>query len=221
MTWAKLDDAFPDHPKVASLSDSAFRLHVGAICYAARFLTDGRIPFAVLPRLGGTEATERELIAAGLWEEAEGGWEIHDYLDFNPSRATVDDGRRRKQAAGQAGGQASAQARATALPKQSPVPVPVPLEPLCAHPSGAVAAPHKRVKQEFHPLTDEQRKAIEAEFRTTPAVSEEIDRALAHEAAGKSTDMNLYVRGWLRRQRPPPVTSSKPNMMPEFRREPP
>lgn len=88
-------------------------------------------------------------------------------------------------------------------------------------PPAAVAVPHRRAKQEFRPLSDEQRKAIETEFRSTPAVSEEIDRALAHEAARKSTDMNLYVRGWLRRQRPPPVTSSKPNMMPEFRREPP
>lgn len=62
----------------------------------------------------------------------------------------------------------------------------------------ALAAP--RPRKAFHPLTSEQRRAIESEFvLRIPHVPEEIDLALAHEAAHKSTDMNLYVRGWLRR----------------------
>ena len=44
MSWTKLDDLFPGHPKVITLSDSAFRLHVTALCYCASQLTDGFIP---------------------------------------------------------------------------------------------------------------------------------------------------------------------------------
>lgn len=88
MTWAKLDDTFADHPKIDPLSDAAFRLHVAAICYSARHLTDGHIPTEritrLVPRYQKRHVTE--LVTAGLWEPAEGGYTIHDYLDYNPTR---------------------------------------------------------------------------------------------------------------------------------------
>lgn len=114
MTWAKLDDSFPEHPKVASLSDKAFRLHVTAICYAARNLTDGFVPKAVLPMLGGSIKLAGELVTIGAWDKTPAGWDIHDFLDYNPSRASIEEERERKRIAGQAGGQASAKARAKA-----------------------------------------------------------------------------------------------------------
>ena len=86
MSWAKLDDQFPDHPKVVGLSDSAFRLHVSAICYAARFLTDGGLPAGVAGRLGGSAALLGELVETGVWVTDGNGYRIHDYLDYNPTR---------------------------------------------------------------------------------------------------------------------------------------
>ena len=44
MPWVKLDDGFTDHPKIASLSDSAFRTFVTALCYCNKNLTDGFVP---------------------------------------------------------------------------------------------------------------------------------------------------------------------------------
>ena len=52
MSWAKLDDRFPDNKKVAGLSNSAFRLHVTALCYAADQLTDGFLATGVTRRIG-------------------------------------------------------------------------------------------------------------------------------------------------------------------------
>jgi hypothetical protein len=43
MTWIKLDDTLPDHPKFLALPDSAKWLYVEALCYANRHLTDGII----------------------------------------------------------------------------------------------------------------------------------------------------------------------------------
>lgn len=92
MPWVKLDDRFPSHRKVALLADRAFRLHVSAICWCSENLTDGRIADRELPlvaKVRGLKATAQQLVDAGLWDRIEGGWEIHDYLDYNPSRAQV------------------------------------------------------------------------------------------------------------------------------------
>ncbi|MET8113744.1 hypothetical protein [Streptomyces prasinus] len=92
MPWVKLEDRFPSHRKVALLSDRAFRLHVSAICWCAENLTDGRIADRELPlvaHIRGIKATAKQLEDAGLWDRVEGGWEIHDYLDYNPSREQV------------------------------------------------------------------------------------------------------------------------------------
>lgn len=94
MTWLRIDDGFVEHPKVYDLSDRAFRLHVAALCYSARNLTDGILDerrIAVLCAI--TKATQRhirELIDAELWLfETEDHYEIRDYLDYNPDAETV------------------------------------------------------------------------------------------------------------------------------------
>lgn len=92
MPWVKLDDRFPSHRKIALLSDRAFRLHVSAMCWCAENLTDGRISereLALVTRIRGVKATAKQLEEAGLWDRTEDGWEIHDYLDYNPSREQV------------------------------------------------------------------------------------------------------------------------------------
>jgi hypothetical protein len=91
MSWVKLDDQFPEHRKVGGLSDLAFRLNVSAICYCARQLTNGFVAKDMVgrlaPRVRGSHV--QELINADLWSPVTGGWQIHDYLEYNPSRAEV------------------------------------------------------------------------------------------------------------------------------------
>ncbi len=85
MAWVRIDDAFCDHPKVDSLTDAAFRLHVAALCYSARLLTDGFIATLRPPRLmvNYKPKLAAELEAAGLWRQSPGGWLIHDFLAYN------------------------------------------------------------------------------------------------------------------------------------------
>ncbi|MFF8839605.1 hypothetical protein [Streptomyces sp. NPDC015130] len=92
MPWVRLDDRFPSHRKVALLSDRAFRLYVSALCWSSENLTEGRILEKELPlvaRIRGHKTAAAELEAAGLWDRAEVGWVIHDYLEYNPDRAKV------------------------------------------------------------------------------------------------------------------------------------
>ena len=97
MAYLQIDDQAADHPKLAVLSDKAFRLWFSGCTYAQRFLTDGHLPAAVLPTLRGyTERTLAELCQVirpfdhALWSgQADGSVQIHDFLTWNHSRAEV------------------------------------------------------------------------------------------------------------------------------------
>jgi hypothetical protein len=92
----KLDDKFPEHPKVASITEAkrphAVYLHISALCWCNRNLTDGRIPRGTLSRLTpeiDTVDSAAALVSVGIWEETPEGYNIHDYSDFQPSRRQV------------------------------------------------------------------------------------------------------------------------------------
>ncbi len=89
MAWVKIDDGFIDHPKIARLSDRAFRVHIRALCYSAQHLTDGFLPASVFdPVLNRMQRASREL-RDGLWTIVPGGYQVHDYLHYNPSKNQV------------------------------------------------------------------------------------------------------------------------------------
>jgi hypothetical protein len=96
MAWIKLDDGFPENPKVMGLSDRAFRLHVTALCHCGKHLTDGAITakrvgkLAQLIELRRWSTVVTELVTARLWKETDNGWQIKDYTEYNLSKAEVD-----------------------------------------------------------------------------------------------------------------------------------
>src|SRR5262245_56893589 len=102
-------------------------IHIRALCYASRHLTDGFVPNAVLPTLlAGLEAFAIERIPAkefdwpahlvrhGLWEEVMAsmapaiaiGWQLHDFLEYNPSKSSIEKLRKAKAKAGRKGANA-------------------------------------------------------------------------------------------------------------------
>ena len=92
MPYAKFDDQFGLHPKVRQLTPPAFQLHVCGILHCARLLTDGHVTAEALPDLMRKYRPSylAELLAAGLWRElGPDVYEIHDYLQWNDSRAKV------------------------------------------------------------------------------------------------------------------------------------
>jgi hypothetical protein len=93
MTWAKVDDRFPRHPKAMQAGPMACWLYVCGLCYANEHLTDGYIAdtavSSLAPSLPRPRVHARALVEAGLWEAAEGGFRIHDYHVFNPTAARI------------------------------------------------------------------------------------------------------------------------------------
>lgn len=89
-----IDDGFAEHRKLEALSDAAFRAFMHSLCYAARNQTDGFIPERTARVIAPAKAT-RELVDGVLWHRCDGGYLIHDYLDYNPSKQQISE---RKQA---------------------------------------------------------------------------------------------------------------------------
>lgn len=89
MTWFRLDDSFHSHPKVIAAGNEAIGLYVRCGTYAAQHLTDGLVPKDIVLLYGST-ALAATLVQARLWHRARGGWTIHDYLEYNPSREAVE-----------------------------------------------------------------------------------------------------------------------------------
>ena len=104
--WIRLDDDFPDHPKIIGLPDTAKWLYVWALCYAGRHLTDGYIPDPALT--AGQRRTAHHLETAHLWirHPDDHGWLIHSYLDYQQSKKEVENQRRIRSEAGAKGARA-------------------------------------------------------------------------------------------------------------------
>jgi hypothetical protein len=93
VTWIKLVDTFPEHPKALAAGDQAGWLYVCGLCYCSRHLTDGFIPESALSRLTGLQRPARladQLVRHGLWARVDDGWRVHDYEDHQRTRDDVD-----------------------------------------------------------------------------------------------------------------------------------
>ena len=144
MPWVKLDDGFPFHRKAILAGKDGRALYITALCWTSGQLTDGFIDNAAVPMLAAIsdvanyEATVKQLASVGLWELFDGGYQIHDYHDYNPSSERVKEIRKERAKAGHRGGIASGESRReandeakqeqkrTPSPSPSPSPCPVP-----------------------------------------------------------------------------------------------
>ena len=118
MSWVRIDDSFPEHPKILEAGGDAGWLHVCALAYCNRNTTDGLIHRNVMPRLSDRTNPLRlaeRLVAVGIWERDGADYRIHDYLEYQPSRAEIEAERAKqseaKAKAGRLGGIASGVAR--------------------------------------------------------------------------------------------------------------
>lgn len=90
MSWVRLDDQFTDHPKLAEVGPVAGWVYVSGLCYAARYLTDGFVPENIALRFAGSSPEIlAKLVESSLWDRANNGYQIHDYLEYNPPASKV------------------------------------------------------------------------------------------------------------------------------------
>lgn len=91
MSWIKIDDGFPDHPKILAAGPLGVTALLRGLCWSSRHLTDGYIPQSLQANIfeGMNGFNPEKMVECGLWEVVAGGWQIHDYLDYNISKKEV------------------------------------------------------------------------------------------------------------------------------------
>src|SRR5262252_3130768 len=157
MAWVRLDDEFDEHPKIARLGPFGAWLQIQALCYCNRNLTDGFLPAATARGLvaklaawqddagriwtpsltcgmQGLDADEFDWIAllvqAGVWVVVPGGYQLHDFDKYQPTKAEVLAERERsrtRQAKRRHGGSHGVTPPESRRNSVGPVPVPVPV----------------------------------------------------------------------------------------------
>jgi hypothetical protein len=86
---ARLDTGWHAHPKVLALGLAGMGLHAWSISYCDHTLSDGFIPRGAWPALEGLRPVVNKLVAAGLWQPVDGGYQVHDYADYNRTKAQI------------------------------------------------------------------------------------------------------------------------------------
>jgi len=107
MPWFKLDDKGWCHPKVMAVGNRAFGAWCRAGQWASQQMSDGFVTRSICHAIDQAPSVWRALVEAGLLHPCEGGYVIHDYLVYNPSREECI----AKQAAQREGGRSGARAR--------------------------------------------------------------------------------------------------------------
>lgn len=96
MPWVRFEPDYPTHEKITPLSSLAKLLDVFGIMYSSAHLRDGRLSqtdIATVAALAGITRPLRplrELVEVNRWDaQADGGYLIHDILEYQPPREQV------------------------------------------------------------------------------------------------------------------------------------
>lgn len=94
MTWTRLSDDFTDRPEVVRPGRSARFLHVEALVWCNRQLTDGALPDHMVARITDSADVDRdvaELADTGLWTRLPSGdgWQV-DWTDQETAEVVKD-----------------------------------------------------------------------------------------------------------------------------------
>jgi hypothetical protein len=88
--WFKVDDSFHSHPKATAVSLEALGLWTVSGSWSGDHLTDGFVPDHMVSMLSrGQAQLAEELINAGLWRRAKGGYRFHQWNERNPTRSVA------------------------------------------------------------------------------------------------------------------------------------
>ena len=84
---------FHTHPKIAALPKATIGVYALALSYCSANLTDGSIPTSYARQLDAKRQHFGRLTSAGLLAKRPDGYQVHDYLDYNPSKSEVEEKR--------------------------------------------------------------------------------------------------------------------------------
>jgi hypothetical protein len=93
MAWVKVDDQFFVNRKARAVGLEGRALFLASVCYCAMQMNDGTFAADDLPIVAALAGVPQDigerLVTIGLWHVVEDGYEVHQYLQHNPSREQV------------------------------------------------------------------------------------------------------------------------------------
>ncbi len=189
MGWARLDDRWHDHHKVAAAGLEAAGLWTMCLTWAhsnrRTTTTPGVIPQHIVTRFAGTKAKKlaKVLVDVGLWDApSSAGWPIHDFDDYLP-RYDPEQAR----AAGSAGGKARSGKRTAKQTASEP------LDGLDGEPPSEPPPDDEAVRQANEERTSSTRAS--ARRNPDPGLWEELRSSQAAEPPPPTAQ--LLVREWI------------------------
>lgn len=89
MPWVRLDTQWTTNPKFLMLAEDrkwrSICVYMAGLGYSGVHGTAGFLPLVALPMLHGTRKEAADLVEVGLWNPAQGGWDINGWAEFQPS----------------------------------------------------------------------------------------------------------------------------------------
>ncbi len=89
LPWVRLDTQWPQNPKFLMLIEDkkwrAIAVYFAGLAWSGSQGQAGYIPRAALPMIHGTTKEATELAAVRLWIPAQGGWDINDWAEYQPT----------------------------------------------------------------------------------------------------------------------------------------
>jgi hypothetical protein len=93
MAWVRLESAFGTNPKTLELAHRkqwrAIVAYISGLGYSGQQGLDGFIPDNAMHIIHATNKDRDTLIEIGMWLPVEGGYEIHDWHDYQPTSEAV------------------------------------------------------------------------------------------------------------------------------------
>lgn len=205
--FARLDLDYADNPKIADLSDAAFRAHVEMILYSRTYLTDGRIPARTVTRWDTQAVTEllsNDPEAPSLYKLDDGSCLLHGYADMQETKAEVQERQQVNAANGRKGGRPKTQRVSDSVP-QPGTPVGTPsVKQRREEEEKTSSAPKRATKlpDSWTPTPEHRAQAEAAGIDTDLEATKLRDWALSKGETRK--DWDATFRNWLRNARPTP-----------------
>ena len=91
----RVDDGFPHHPKTLGMRPEVVGVWTLIGCWCARYLTDGYIPDDALRDITTKQLIITDLANRNLIARVADGWQMVDWMQYQRSKADVDNERER------------------------------------------------------------------------------------------------------------------------------
>lgn len=243
MAWFKVDDQLAFHSKTMLAGNEAMGLWVRAGSWSSAHFTDGFIPehmaLAMAPPMANSDLPSgaidlpSRLVEAGFWHKVEGGYQFHDWEDFQPDgkaeKQRQEDTRKARSEAGKKGAEARwgkknndskdmAEPMANTMAKDGkangkPMAPSRPVPTLLTTPSGVVRGSGGKRRKPETPLPDDwEPTSAHAEYarKNNLDLAKESERFKYHAQANdrRQRDWQASFRMWLSKARPSPEASN-------------